>query len=142
MTDRLIGRGLPREVRYTGRRMRRGFLVRAATLLLALLVPLAGVRAAAVACCVDSDCDQPCCDRDADNTTVRPVLPCCRAVALNQTAAHPTPTTVENDQHPPAVPELVVAPVVALTRSDVSSARSLQHLPAPPLYHQHCALLL
>jgi hypothetical protein len=122
--------------------MRRRLTVRAATLALALLIPLTGIRAATPSCCVD-DCDRPCCEADASNSTARLVLPCCRTIAVDQASTHPAPTTVEGDHAPsPAPPPFVVMPRVAIVVGASVAARATRFLPAPPLYHQHCALLL
>jgi hypothetical protein len=122
--------------------MRRRLMVRAATLLLALLIPLAGVRAASAPSCIDEDCDMPCCTHDANNATVLPVLPCCRTVSMDQAAAHPAPTTVENDHFPVIAPTSVSSSLVTVAIDVSSTAPSAIDLPAPPLYQQHCALLL
>jgi len=116
-------------------------LIRAASLLLALLMVFAGMHAASAASCIDDDCDKPCCDRDADNQTVIPVLPCCR-VSVDQAVPHGASTTIETDRMP------LVAPTVAVGESPatLASAQTTHviplHLPAPPLYDRNCALLL
>ena len=123
--------------------MRRRAIVRGATLLLALLMATAGVRAASAAACADADCEMPCCERDSANTTVVPVLPCCRTVAVDQAAPHPSPTTFEHDRLSLPAPSLLRASSRPAARSVASPARfAALLLPAPPLYHRHCALLL
>jgi hypothetical protein len=125
--------------RLTG--MRGRLTVRAATLLLALMMPLVGVRAPVSTCCFD-DCDEPCCRHDAGQTTVTPILPCCHTVAASHATTTAPPTIVDGDPLPLAAPSLIFAPRLAITIAGSSRAPSARHLPAPPLYHQHCALLL
>ena len=115
--------------------------LRAATLLLALLLPLAGARASASACCVD-DCDLPCCAHDAEHTTVTPVLPCCRTIGLGHASITAPPSILDGDSLQPAAPSVVVAPLVTVTIDIGARPLVARHLRAPPLYHQHCALLL
>ena len=122
--------------------MQRSLILRVATLLLALLLPLTGIRAAAAARCTDQGCDMPCCVHDAGQSTVVPVLPCCRTVALDQGSPHPAPTTIERDRAPAAAPTVAAAPRVAVAVRVACPARATRFLPAPPLYHRHCALLL
>jgi hypothetical protein len=121
--------------------MRRSLFTRAAILMLALSMPLTAIRGVAASCCVD-DCDQPCCERDARNRTVLPVLPCCRTVAADQVSTQSTPTTCENDRAPFAASSVVVTPLGAVALQTSVSTRVARLIPAPPLYHQHCALLL
>src|SRR5262249_3748677 len=122
-----------------GSSMRRSLLVRAAILMLVPLMPLTGIRAAAASCCVD-DCDQPCCARDASNSAVVPVLPCCRTVTGDEMSTHPAPTTLEDEEARIAAPSFVLTPLVAVVACGAVSARLARLLPGPPLYHQHCAL--
>ena len=117
-------------------------MARGVTLVLALLVATPAVRAGSRSSCVDGDCDKPCCERDADNTTVVPVLPCCRTVGLGETPAHPAPTTLEHDRLPLTAPRPLRAPLLAVASGACSPAPAFALLSAPPLYHQHCALLL
>src|SRR5437879_1076624 len=110
--------------------MRRHLIVRAATLLLALLLPVAGVRAGAVACCSD-DCDAPCCDRAADHAVLLPVLPCCRTVALAQAAPHPTKATVEQHKQLAATTPALSPPLVVVAGAVRPSMRCARHRPTP-----------
>src|SRR5260370_15278660 len=50
-----------RTLYYINSSMQCRLVVRAATLILALLVPFAGVRATALSCCSADHCDLPCC---------------------------------------------------------------------------------
>jgi hypothetical protein len=122
--------------------MRSSHVTRAAVLMLALLMPLTAIRVTAASCCVDG-CEQPCCERDVHNSTVRPVLPCCRTVAVTHVTTQPTPTTVEQDGSPFASPSIVVTPLgPTVRRTPPVSTLATRLIPAPPLYHRHCALLL
>jgi hypothetical protein len=122
--------------------MRRRFHVRAAILLLALLIASCGGVRGAWSCCTDADCDAPCCEKDAHQPTVIPILPCCRVVTLNHTASQPAPTTVENEPAQIGVPARMVAPLIAVAPSIAAATNPADRLPAPPFYHRHCALLL
>src|SRR6185369_14931827 len=62
-----------------------------AMLLLTLLLAVASLRVAAPADCAVDDCAAPCCARDAGQTTLVPILPCCRTTMLSAAAAQPTP---------------------------------------------------
>jgi len=115
--------------------------VRLAALLLALLIPLGAVRASTRSCASD-DCDLPCCDRDPGNQTVLPVLPCCRTVTLDQLAPHAAPTTLERDEALLLAPAITTTPAPGPALAISSVAPPSHDLPAPPLYHRHCALLL
>ena len=119
--------------------MRRRLSTRAAILVLAWVVPLTGIRAAAASCCV-ADCHLPCCDRDDAHSTMVPVLPCCRTEKV--ASMHPAPTTVENDQAPLLAPTVVAWELALVPMPASLPMPSARMLPAPPLYHQHCALLL
>ena len=117
-------------------------MVRAVSLALALLMTVTWLRAASAAGCADEDCHRPCCDRDADNQTVLPVLPCCRTVTLDQASPSPAPTTVDSDQVPAATPIGAGEPLSAFAIEAPIARPSPAPLFAPPLYHRHCALLL
>ena len=117
-------------------------LLRAAMLLLPLLVSaMAGTRTAAASCC-DADCDLPCCDRDDAHTTMVPVLPCCHTDSVGRASIHPPTTTVENEARPLVSPALVVSSLVAIAAPVSLPSPRARLLPAPPLYHRYCALLL
>jgi hypothetical protein len=122
--------------------MRFGTWTRAGVAVLALLLGFSSMRHASPRNCVDDDCDMPCCDRDDTKATFVPVLPCCRTIALDQATAQPLPTTFEPDGSPFLPLSLDPAPsaVVAIALARSTPART--HLPAPPLYKRHCALLL
>jgi hypothetical protein len=55
---------------------------------------------------------------------------------------HPAPTTVENDQAPLLAPTVVAWELALVPMPASLPMPSARMLPAPPLYHQHCALLL
>jgi hypothetical protein len=119
-------------------------IVRVATLLLALWLPLAGIRATPHGCCDQlGDCELPCCDRDATQATVVPVLPCCRTIALDAAPGRPTQSTVENAQRTGVAPVPLATPLVASVSRRIHPALpTALDLCAAPLYQQHCALLL
>jgi len=72
-------------------------MLRVATLLLALWLPLTGLRGAAFASCdADGDCELPCCDRDAGRPTVVPVLPCCGTRVIDGAPSRPAQLTVDD----------------------------------------------
>ena len=122
---------------------RRFFLLRGATALLALLLAVAGLRAAPAAACCDADCAQPCCARDAGHASVVPVLPCCRAAALHEAAPHPAPTVLDAAHGAVAAPLVAAAtPAIVVAPAIVARATEAPRLRAPPLYRRHCALLL
>jgi hypothetical protein len=122
--------------------MRHRPVIRAASVVLALVMTLAGLHAASAKSCVDDDCDMPCCDRDADQQTLIPVFPCCRTVSIDQAAPHCASTTVESDRSQLAAPLFPISPAPVATASAEVRSPTAQHLPAPPLYHRNCALLL
>lgn len=122
--------------------MGRSLGLRAATLVLALLLPLAGLRALPAACCAD-DCAAPCCVRDASQSTVLPLLPCCRTVSIDQaSAAQPAPSTVDHEQTPLAAPAVPARRALARVVAAAGPPLALLRPPSHPLYRRHCALLL
>jgi hypothetical protein len=119
-------------------------MVRVATLLLALWLPLAGIRATPFGCCDEAgDCDLPCCDRDGKQATVAPVLPCCRTIAVDAAPARPTQSNVENAQPSAVAPAPQATWLVASVSRRIHVARPPGlGVAAVPIYQQHCALLL
>ena len=123
--------------------VRRRWITRGATALLVVVLAVAGLRAAPAAACCDDDCAQPCCSRDRGHASVVPVLPCCRTVSLHEAAPQPAPTVLDADHGVVAAPLVVAAaPLVVAVPARVARATVAPRLRAPPLYRQHCALLL
>jgi hypothetical protein len=121
--------------------MGRSLGVRAATLVLALLLPLLGMRAQPSACCVD-DCGAPCCARDTTQSTVVPLLPCCRTVSIDRASSQPTPSTVDHEPAPVAAPAATARRAVAGVVPSSPPLLAVRRAAARPLYRRHCALLL
>ena|SRR5579859_4599420 len=121
--------------------MRRRLIARATSLALALLMTLAGLRSASAAGCVDDDCDRPCCARDTEQRTVLPILPCCR-LSVDQASGRSAPTTVDQERAHFITPAVAAVASLPGKISSATGRPRARHLPAPPLYHRHCALLL
>jgi hypothetical protein len=105
---------------------------------LAVLLALAGLKPPPAPLCADEDCTMPCCDHDLEQKTVLPDFPCCRTV----TAAQPRSPSTTVGRSQPASPAVAVAVAPSTVSAPTTTPIPARHLPAPPLYHRHCALLL
>ena len=120
--------------------MKRRFTTRAVSLLLALFLPLAALRALPSSC-ADDDCSLPCC-KHSDGARVLPILPCCRAIQVDEAPSSAPPAV-----HGNAAPIALISGDARVTLTRTLFARVFRappspHLRAPPLYQQNCARLL
>jgi hypothetical protein len=114
--------------------------MRSSRVIVALLCALSGVQALAVRC---EACPKlPCCDQEpSSQPSIAELPPCCR---LKQ-ATPPANRTITNVEHQSQLGPLLAAawPPAPITPPYTTVAPTEHPVSrGPPLYHQHCALLL